>query len=65
MGFIKRVITFRILLVDDNQDAALILKMLLVLKGYKVDTCNNGQHALLLAEQNLPNVILFLFANMF
>ena len=48
----------QILLVDDNQDAAMILKMLLVLKGYKVETSNSGQHALLVAEQNQPNVIL-------
>ncbi|GAB4024587.1 response regulator [Spirosoma gilvum] len=48
----------RILAVDDNQDALTVLRMLLQLKGYQVQTCTSGQQALQMGEQNPPEVIL-------
>ena len=36
---------FNILVVDDEQDYCDVLKMILTGKGYKVDTCSNGQEA--------------------
>ena len=47
-----------ILVVDDNEDALLVLRMLLQLKGYGVQTCTSGQQALALVEENPPEVIL-------
>ena len=35
----------RVLIVDDNQDAAAMLSMLLELDGYQVDTAHNGLEA--------------------
>ena len=34
---------FNILVVDDEKDYCDVLKMILTGKGYKVDTCGNGQ----------------------
>lgn len=36
---------FNILVVDDEKDYCDVLKMILTGKGYKVDTCGNGQEA--------------------
>lgn len=48
----------RILAVDDNQDALTVLRMLLQLKGYQVETCTSGQQLLELGEAYGPEVIL-------
>ncbi|WP_317171791.1 CheR family methyltransferase [Spirosoma validum] len=48
----------RILVVDDNQDAADSFALLLELTGYTVEVCYSGQQALEAAEQLQPDVIL-------
>ena len=48
----------RLLVVDDNEDALLVLRLMLQLKGYAVQTCLSGQQALQLAESYHPDVIL-------
>jgi len=48
----------RILVVDDNPDAALTLAMLLKLKGHQVHIRHNGQEGLAAAESLQPEVIL-------
>jgi two-component system, OmpR family, response regulator len=45
----------RVLVVDDNQDAATSLGMLLAAAGYEVETCFDGQAALLAAERFDPD----------
>ncbi|MBD2757685.1 response regulator [Spirosoma validum] len=50
--------TTRILVVDDNADATLILGMSLQLKGYDVQTCLNGQQALERTQSWRPQAIL-------
>ena len=48
----------RILLVDDNADAILVLSMVLRLKGYAVQTCISGQETLATAQSWRPQAIL-------
>jgi PAS domain S-box-containing protein len=50
--------THRILVVDDNQDSADSLAMLLELHGHDVSTSHDGQSALDAAEQHRPDVVL-------
>jgi len=45
----------RILVVDDNRDAAITLGLLLAASGYKVETSFDGPHALATAEQFQPD----------
>jgi CheY-like chemotaxis protein len=47
-----------ILLVDDNQDATLLMERLLQLKGFLVHTCRNGQAGLAAAERLRPVAVL-------
>ena len=48
----------RILLVDDNRDAADSMALLLKFQGYHVIVAYNGNDALKMAEENSPDVIL-------
>lgn len=48
----------RLLVVDDNPDALLVLRMLLEIKGYLVEACSSGKQALILADQDPPQAIL-------
>jgi DNA-binding response OmpR family regulator len=48
----------RILVADDNEDAATSLATLLELSGYTVDIANDGEHALRLAHSTRPGVAL-------
>ena len=48
----------RILVVDDNRDAAQSLAAMLRLGGSQVESVNDGTQALLLAERFLPDVVL-------
>jgi CheY-like chemotaxis protein len=47
----------RILVVDDNKDAAKSLAMVLRLDGHEVRTAHNGSAALTIAETESPEVI--------
>ncbi|PQA59716.1 PAS domain S-box protein [Siphonobacter curvatus] len=48
----------RILLIDDNPDATLTLRMLLEIHGYQVHACNSGRDGITAAESLRPDVIL-------
>jgi CheY-like chemotaxis protein len=48
----------RILIVEDNQDSALSLKMLLEVLGHVVDVVHDGEEAIASAAALRPNVIL-------
>jgi PAS domain S-box-containing protein len=48
--------TFRILVVDDNTDAAESLSLLLQLNAHEIRTATNGRDALLLAQEFRPDV---------
>lgn len=48
----------RILVVDDNPDNRDVLSRILELSGYAVLSANNGVHALDVAEQSTPDLIL-------
>ncbi len=48
----------RVLLVEDNVDAAAMLYELLVLLGYRVHVAHDGPSALELADQHRPDVVL-------
>jgi two-component system CheB/CheR fusion protein len=50
--------TARVLLVEDNPDAAETLRMLLELLGHRVNVVHDGLSALAAAESNLPDVML-------
>jgi len=50
--------TLRILIVDDNQDAAATLGLLLELGGYATCTAHDGEQALAAAERFRPEVVL-------
>jgi PAS domain S-box-containing protein len=50
--------TQRILVVDDNQDSAESMAMLLELTGHEVYTAHDGPHALDLVERHRPDVVL-------
>jgi len=47
-----------VLIVDDNQDAVLLLERILQLKGYATHTCYDGQSGLEAAERLRPSVVL-------
>lgn len=56
----RKVITpsgHRLLVVDDNQDAAVSLSMLLQLQGHEVRAANDGVTALKIAEEFRPDII--------
>lgn len=48
----------RLLIIDDNADAALTLAMLLKLKGYEVHTRTDGRSGLVAVEQLKPQAVL-------
>jgi PAS domain S-box-containing protein len=48
----------RVLVVDDNHDAALTLAMLLELLGHQTTTVHDGEAALLAAERDRPDIVL-------
>jgi len=48
----------RILVVDDNEDAAASMAMLLRIGGHEVHTAHDGAKALLAAEEHRPEVVL-------
>jgi CheY-like chemotaxis protein len=48
----------RVLIVDDNHDAARMLKLLLKLEGYEVRIAHDGPDAIAAATANQPAVIL-------
>lgn len=48
----------RIVVADDNEDAALSLGMLLRMEGYSVEIAHDGLDAIRLAEQSAPDVML-------
>ena len=48
----------RVLIVDDNEDSAGSLKMILQMDGHEVFTCKNGEAALRNAKEFLPDVVL-------
>lgn len=50
--------TFRILVVDDNQDSALSLAMMLSIMGHETRTAHDGESAVATAETFLPEVVL-------
>jgi CheY-like chemotaxis protein len=54
----KAARSWRILVTDDNRDAANSMAMLLKLGGHQVDTAYNGIEAVQKAEANRPDVIL-------
>lgn len=54
----KPLASRRILVIDDNADAAMIMGMLLELKGYEAHTRTSGREGLEAAEQLLPAAIL-------
>jgi len=49
---------FRILVVDDNQDSALSLAMMLSIMGHETRTAHDGESAVETAESFLPEVVL-------
>jgi CheY-like chemotaxis protein len=49
---------FRILVVDDNPDAALSLAMMLSIMGHETRTAHDGESAVETAESFLPEVVL-------
>jgi len=50
--------SLQILVVDDNEDGAELLKMMLELDGYLVGKANSGQQAIEMAQSTPPDVIL-------
>ncbi|PQA56905.1 PAS domain-containing hybrid sensor histidine kinase/response regulator [Siphonobacter curvatus] len=54
----EAVTQYRILIVDDNPDACLTLRMYLELKGYEVHTENSGHAGIKAAERVRPDAIL-------
>lgn len=49
---------FNILVVDDEKDYCDVLKMILTGKGYKVDTCGNGQEAVKKLEKKSFDLVI-------
>lgn len=56
---VKATISFRILIVDDNQDGANSLAMMLRMMGHETITAYDGEEGLSIAEKTKPDVILF------
>lgn len=48
----------KLLLIDDDPNLVLLVKDYLELRGYDVDTANNGREALRTLEKNIPNLII-------
>ncbi|MEE2717160.1 MAG: response regulator [SAR324 cluster bacterium] len=48
----------KILVVEDDPVIVISLEFLMAQNGYEVQTCNNGEDALKLAEQHQPDLIL-------
>src|SRR5215510_749133 len=48
---------FRILVVDDNQDSALSLAMMLSIMGHETRTAHDGESAVVTGESFLPEVV--------
>ena len=48
--------SFRILVVDDNTDAAESLSLLLQLNAHEIRTATNGRDALIMAEEFMPDI---------
>ena len=48
---------YRVLVVDDNRRAALMLKLLLVQLGHDVEIVSNGRNALLIARRFRPQIV--------
>jgi PAS domain S-box-containing protein len=48
----------RVLIVDDNRDAAESLAMVLALRGYDTAVCHDGQEAVELAQRTQPQIVL-------
>jgi signal transduction histidine kinase len=57
-GVAKRPVPRRILLVDDNQDAAELSAQVLQMEGHDVEVANDGPAALVVAERFRPTVAL-------
>ena len=57
MDTIEVAHTLRVLVVDDNEDAADSLAMMLELMGFETASAHNGTQALLVALNFLPNVV--------
>lgn len=55
---VPAAVPIRILLVDDNADAALLLAMLLRLSGHEVEVAGDGPSALEIFERQRPQVLL-------
>lgn len=55
---LKQETARRILVVDDNGDAAALLAVLLRLEGHEVQTAANGSEAVEIAEQFRPEIVL-------
>jgi len=53
-----RARSFRILVVDDNQDSALSMAMMLSIMGHDTRTAHDGESAVTTAESFLPEVVL-------
>ena len=49
---------FLILVVDDSADNLAVISLFLQHQGYRVVTANNGEDAVKIASQTLPNIIL-------
>ena len=56
--FQKNEHSLRVMVVDDNEDAAQMLGMLLLRLGHEVLTVHDGPSTLTAAQQFLPNVVL-------
>ena len=48
----------RVLIVDDNRDAAESLAMVLALRGYDTHVCHDGHEAVALAQRTQPQIVL-------
>lgn len=48
----------RIVVIEDNQDAAEMLKLMLSMKGHEVDVAFDGQSGLMAAEVSAPDVVI-------
>jgi len=54
----RSTIPMRILIVDDNEDSRIHLRLLMSANGYEVDTAEDGVQALEMARRQIPDIIL-------